>query len=874
MFKKGNTIFNEIKGGLFPGNDLFDSEQNPSRVLEPENYYENKIIINNANIHRTNTQMAQPKSHMLTQQYAEIKRKKALKDNAFEDINNNQNIKKKVPMNQVLGKPNQSAKNIQMQNNSFSYNYNNNTNNSMNNSIISSSNNDMNSNYNDNRIKKIPISLKKINLNNKRSLSRNAQSPRNTSGPYIHKSPFQKRKCSMNHADRNNKTTNFNNDSNLYKTNQSPKKGNLIPKPNMRNIQRKNNLINNNINKTEYNSEIIGNKRIGQTSLNQNTEIRNEYTNEKKEIDIVKKKKRLIINKGALIQKRNMEKSIIKIQSVFRGYLTRKKLYSLINNCIKIKNGINILQKIFSNHKFILFNILKKCNKINSRPINLRNKQVINQRSNQNNSLNKLYLIESHFKNTYIDNFNRIIINIPKRNYKNNANLLFQRKYILKFLFTKKVSKIKEILKKYFERYKQNALNKKEKEQTKKEKIDNVEEFKIKKLRDIIRKKIYKNKEIMHRVFIKYYYSSLYIHLNWYIYVVNQLSCYTQNIQTQNTQNMASTEATTDNSNPFAGIESSSNNTESDPFRQTIKPTEENYDLKSKHSSEVNNALRQSIQTISKMHEEVDPDQALRESILSINKINDELAKEAVEKEKTEKKKKMKDLIIKKLKAVKNDMHKFFTKFYYQGKLVEKENQEKKVDIGVCQNEIKEGQPTRLRGKKKENPALEMRNKARNLRKLMMKKEKEKSEKLRFYFYKFHTNGVLFQLKKNAKKTLSTKNVIINIEEMIKNNDKKLEEVELTLLDQKIIEQRIEKEKLQKKRIDALKTIFYKTDRQYTLIKRKTIEKWNLRAKILSLSKFSTSELKKSETKKKKKLKKSCRTKKEKNNDNEENIEK
>ena len=67
-----------------------------------------------------------------------------------------------------------------MQNNSFSYNYNNNTNNSMNNSIISSSNNDMNSNYNDNRIKKIPISLKKINLNNKRSLSRNAQSPRNT----------------------------------------------------------------------------------------------------------------------------------------------------------------------------------------------------------------------------------------------------------------------------------------------------------------------------------------------------------------------------------------------------------------------------------------------------------------------------------------------------------------------------------------------------------------------------------------------------------------------------------------------------------------------------------------------------------------------
>ena len=862
MFKKGNTIFNELKEGLFPGNDLFDSEPSITKILETENYYKNKMIMKSANMHRTNTQMAQPKSYMLTQQYAEVKRKNALKDNKLEEntnINNNQNNKKKTLMDQILFQPNQNTKNVRMQNNSFSS-----YNNSINNRINNSSNNMMNTNNNENRIKRIPISLKKVNLNTKRSLSRNAQSSRNNIGPYVHKSPFQKRKCSMNHTDRNNKTINPNSNI-LSKINQSPKKGNLIPKPNTKNIPQKSNPLNN-INNGDCNIKNNGNK-VDKTLLNQNKDNKKEYANEKKEIEILKKKKRLIINKGALLQrKNNMEKSIIKIQSVFRGYLTRKKFYSLINNCIRIKNGINILQKIFSTHKYILLNILKKNNKISSRTTNLRNNIAINQKSNQNNSLNKLKIIENHFKNPNIDIYNKIIINIQKKNNVNNKNIVFQRKYILKYLFNKKESKIKEIMKINFEKYKKNALNKNSQESQKEEFIPNIEELKIKKLRDIVRKKIYKIKEVMHRVFIKYYYSSLYIHLHWYIYVVNQLSTYTQNY------------AQASNPDPFAGYSSTNNIESNDPFRQTIKPPEENYQLSHKHSDDVNNALRESIQTISKINDDPNPEDALRESIMTINKITDELAKETTEKEKVEKKKKIKELVIKKFQKEQNLVHKCFTKFYYQGKLIEKEkeSQDNKVTINVCegQNEIKDGQSTRLRGKKKENPVLVRREKARNLRKLMMKKEKEKLEKLRLYFYKFHTNGMLFQLKKNAKKSFSTKNVLINIEEMIRSNDKKIEEIELTLLDKKIIEQKAENEKLQKRRMDALKTVFYKTDRQYTLIKRKTIEKWNLRAKILSLSKFTTSELKKSETKKKKKLKKSCRTKKEKNIDNEINNEK
>ena len=149
-----------------------------------------------------------------------------------------------------------------------------------------------------------------------------------------------------------------------------------------------------------------------------------------------------------------------------------------------------------------------------------------------------------------------------------------------------------------------------------------------------------------------------------------------------------------------------------------------------------------------------------------------------------------------------------------------------------------------------------------------MKKEKEKMDKLRFYFYKFHSNGMLFQLRKNAKKNLSAKNVIVNMEDII-NIEKKLEEKELTYMDKKIIEMEIEKEKLKQKRIEALKNIFYKTDRQYAIIKKKVFEKWNLRAKILSLSTIKNS-LKKSDAgKKKKKLKKSTKSKKENKNENE-----
>ena len=856
MFKKGITLFNKIKGDKYPDLDIFDSESSITKDLEEENFNSIKNIIKDTNLHRTKTQMNQPKSQMLSQRYEEIKRKNVLNENKIKknEIQSSKKIVKKevmfnsnIPSNNNQKIPEKKTNVLIRKDNilkSKSKNKNNNENQNQNINTDNQKNND-------NRIRNIPISLKRVNLYRKRSLSRNSQSQRNNTEPYIHKSPYQKRKCSMG-SDRNKikLETEYNNYNN-YNTNpntiiyQSPKKANLIPKPNF-----KNNIVKG---KNTFNTNSIYNSN--KKSLKKNE-------NEMHEIDYLTQTNEYFRMKGLSLEERiDFEYYTIKIQAFYRGYLTRKRFYLLINNCLKIHNGINLLQKIFSNKKYKFFNIIKNYIKNNNNSNNLRSKPINNPTSLQNNKLlRKLKAIENHFKNANIDNINKIIINIPKILKVTDKNLFFKRKLSLKHLITKTEFKINKILNNNFEKFKKNTLysrnsiKEEDKINNQPENI-NIEELKIQKLRNLVRKKIFKNKEILHRVFIKYYYSALYIHLHWYIYVVNQLT-YTQNLATPNTAFNRSESLKSDNIT-----------------RKTIKPIDNNNPLTSKHSNEVDNAIRQSVRTINKINDSENPDDALRESIMCINKINDELSKEAIEKQKAERNKQLKDLVVKRLKEMKNEMHKIFTKFYYQGLLVAKQEKKEPEPVTISgneeNNEITKG-PTVLRGKKKEssNPALDRRNKARNLRKLMMKKEKEKMDKLRFYFYKFHSNGMLFQLRKNAKKNLSAKNVIVNMEDII-NIEKKLEEKELTYMDKKIIEMEIEKEKLKQKRTEALKNIFYKTDRQYAIIKKKVFEKWNLRAKILSLSTIKNS-LKKSDAgKKKKKLKKSTKSKKENKNENE-----
>mgnify|MGYP003571342950 CR=1 FL=1 len=446
---------------------------------------------------------------------------------------------------------------------------------------------------------------------------------------------------------------------------------------------------------------------------------------------------------------------------------------------------------------------------------------------------------------------------------KNNNNLLNEKKYFLKYLMLKKETKLKSLLKMNFGKYNKNVIKQKDiktKTENKqnvinnenKENNENNKELKIKKLRDIVRKKISKNREKMHILFIKYYYSSLYIHLKWYMYVVNQLT-YQQSMNPayQTTYSAPITVNPQDTSNT-----NDNNETEDpDPFKDI--PSAEDTNIR--NTSEVDDAFRQSVMNIRKMNNSNNMEQAFRESMMTINRLNDALNNEEEKKKKLEKKKHLKDLVSKRLKEVKNDFHKMFTKFYYQGLLVEKtKKQNEESNEG---NELTEGAPTKLRAKK--NPVLERRNKARNLRKLMAKKEKEKIDTLRKYFSKFYTNGLLCKLKRNAKYSQSTKNVRFNMDVEFYNeeeNKKEQKEEELTLLDKKRIEEKKKKEELDLKRISALKIIFFKKDRNITIIKKKTIEKWNLRAKLMSLEslkKGKKRDLAKSTRIKKKKLKSS-----------------
>jgi len=487
-------------------------------------------------------------------------------------------------------------------------------------------------------------------------------------------------------------------------------------------------------------------------------------------------------------------------------------------------------------------NILRAKPNQNETNTKIAQKEVVPKSDNTNN-LNSMKEnqkvaekeIMHNFKNLSIDNINRIEINFPKIENKNLSN---EKKNV-----NEQNANIGEGVK---------IL----------ENIYNIGDLKLKKLKDLVRKKINKTREKMHIKFIKYYYNALYIQLNWYVYVVNQLNYYqnlykssNNNYNTYYTTNYTTvTQAPSQSNNPVGN----SNNKES--------------------NSEANNTSKESETNKNKISNNQNSDDTFKESLMDLNKLNEAISNEAEEKKKLEKKKHLKDLILKKLKERKNQFHQMFTKFYYQGKLVEQSNKKNNENNSVSisgkndenENNIEEdgNKPTKLRAKRNNNPAIDRRNKARNLRKLMMKKEKEKNEALRKYFYRFHSNGMLFALKRNAKSTfLITKTLKghfgkeVPEERVEKVEENKEEEKELTYLDKKRLEMQRQKEELEQKRIEALKIIIFKKDRQIAIVKRKTLEKWNLRAKIFSIEGIRSREVFRSVRFKKRKFTKSIRSK-------------
>ena len=455
MLKRDNSLFNEYKENLFRLNNIDNpnsyrakihkiSELNTNFYNNDNNYITKKNSINDNKMNDTMIPLNREKNNIIEIKNNELnfgfKNNKSFNKIIQKEIFLNNKIMLDSPV-----KKRKTLKNIPINtNNNYFINFNNPQSTMY--------------NHNENRIKNIHISLKKIKLGSNRALSKNQnQSIKNKSNEtYIHKSPRRKRSLNTVRSFLNHEISDINNSSNytklLSKINISPKKNRIIPRPNIKHENMRKNILSDNI--------ILGNKKIDKKLLDQSKEIKMQF---KKENEIIKMKNEFFYKNGILPeQKIDYENKTIKIQSSFRRFLSKKKLYHLKN-------------------KFFALKITK-----------------VN---------------------------NLIIKNQNKENSINNKNCLINTKYILKYLLFKKEQKIYNIIKTSFDKFKSRTLNNFDNRPIINGYKENKNYFKIKimKIKDLITKKINKNKEAFFKYFSNYYYKNFFIDFNLCINIINKL---------------------------------------------------------------------------------------------------------------------------------------------------------------------------------------------------------------------------------------------------------------------------------------------------------------------------------------------------------------
>ena len=202
-------------------------------------------------------------------------------------------------------------------------------------------------------------------------------------------------------------------------------------------------------------------------------------------------------------------------------------------------------------------------------------------------------------------------------------------------------------------------------------------------------------------------------------------------------------------------------------------------------------------------------------------------------------------------------------------KEIEKKEEQKK-------EEEKKGEENKEEEKKeKKKPSNKIRDRSKGLRKLLSEKNKEKTNILRKYFFRFLSNGILLSLKKTTLKSSKTLTKIIETEQNEGGDAKKEEEESNWIIEEKKRRKEEEEKKqkeLREKMIKILFTIFTRKDQTLCAKQRSCLQKWNLRAKIIAIGDLTIGYRKSKKIKGKKKgKKKDGKNKKEKQNDNEEN---
>ena len=256
-----------------------------------------------------------------------------------------------------------------------------------------------------------------------------------------------------------------------------------------------------------------------------------------------------------------------------------------------------------------------------------------------------------------------------------------------------------------------------------------------------------------------------------------------------------------------------------------------------------------------------------------------------------EREKYLRNLFKNKIFEMKEYIHKYFTKFYYNGiflqmtgKLTHLNNEIKKneneyiienkninqfsnnsennINTENNKEEMEEKNKSiennKILNKENEekNDLKERKKKSRGLRKLMNKKAKEKLETLRANFFKFYRAGIYAQFRKlprrrscifNGKLSLQ----IINEIKEEKNPPKK--EISLTLTSKAIKE----KEELKNKTYEILEKIIFKNDRMNMIALKKSFNQFRIKAKLDAVQNIINNDKGRKRKKKKKIIKKS-----------------
>ncbi len=203
----------------------------------------------------------------------------------------------------------------------------------------------------------------------------------------------------------------------------------------------------------------------------------------------------------------------------------------------------------------------------------------------------------------------------------------------------------------------------------------------------------------------------------------------------------------------------------------------------------------------------------------------------------------------------------------------EKEQKEEKEKKEESQKNEESQKKEEIKDKKK--AFNKIRDRSKGLRKLLSEKNKEKTNILRKYFFKFLSNGILLSLKKTTLKSSKTLTKILNedMEKDAKTEEEKKEEEENNWIAEEKKRRKLEEEQKQKelieKRIKKLVKIFNKKDQIVCGKERSCLQKWNLRAKIIAISDLTCGYKKTKKAKGKKKTKKKDKDTKEKNEDEE-----